>query len=57
MEAMRNGQADLIAFGLPFIANPDLTRRLRENAELNESDPDTYYGGGKHGYTDYPALG
>jgi N-ethylmaleimide reductase len=57
IEAIRKGEADLIAFGRPFIANPDLTRRLRENAELNEGDPDTFYGGGEHGYTDYPVLG
>ncbi len=48
--------ADLVAFGRPFISNPDLTRRLRENAELNASDRMTYYGGGAKGYTDYPAL-
>jgi N-ethylmaleimide reductase len=48
--------ADLVAFGRPFIANPDLVRRLRENAPLNPSDRSTWYGGGEHGYTDYPAL-
>ncbi|MEO8117864.1 MAG: alkene reductase [Rhodoferax sp.] len=48
--------ADLVAFGRPFIANPDLTRRLREGATLNEPDRATFYGGGAKGYTDYPAL-
>jgi N-ethylmaleimide reductase len=48
--------ADLVAFGRPFIANPDLPRRLRENAPLNEADRSTFYGGGAKGYTDYPAL-
>jgi N-ethylmaleimide reductase len=48
--------ADLVAFGRPFIANPDLTRRLRDSAELNAGDRMTYYGGGAKGYTDYPTL-
>ena len=48
--------ADLVAFGRPFIANPDLVRRLRENAPLNQGDRNTYYGGGARGYTDYPTL-
>ena len=48
--------ADLVAFGRPFIANPDLVRRLREGAELNPLDNATIYGGGAQGYTDYPAL-
>lgn len=48
--------ADLVAFGKPFIANPDLVRRLRDNARMNEGDRATYYGGGAKGYTDYPAL-
>ena len=50
------GTADLIAFGKPFIANPDLGRRLRENAPWNALDLKTLYGGGAAGYTDYPAL-
>ena len=48
---------DLIAFGKPFISNPDLVRRLREGAPLNEWDKNTFYGGGEKGYIDYPALG
>ena len=54
--AVAEGRADLVAFGKPFIANPDLVRRFRENAPLNESDRKTFYGGGAQGYTDYPVL-
>ncbi len=50
------GKADLVAFGKPFIGNPDLVRRLREGAPLNEADPNTFYGGGAEGYLDYPTL-
>src|SRR3982075_2711589 len=49
--------ADLIAFGKPFIANPDLVERLKRGAPLNAPDKATFYGGGAKGYTDYPALG
>src|SRR5712691_2921628 len=49
--------ADLIAFGKPFISNPDLVERLKKGAPLNEWDKATFYGGGAKGYTDYPALG
>jgi N-ethylmaleimide reductase len=49
--------ADLIAFGKPFISNPDLVERLKRDAPLNEWDKATFYGGGAKGYTDYPALG
>ncbi len=48
--------ADLIAFGRPFIANPDLVDRLRQDAPLNQIVRETLYGGGAEGYTDYPAL-
>ncbi|MDB5956287.1 alkene reductase [Ramlibacter sp.] len=48
--------ADLVAFGRPYIANPDLVERLRKNAPLNKIDKATLYGGGEKGYTDYPAL-
>ena len=54
--AIANGQADLIAFGRPFISNPDLVERLRQGAPLNELDKKTLYGGGAAGYTDYPTL-
>jgi N-ethylmaleimide reductase len=49
--------ADLIAFGKPFISNPDLVERLKRGAPLNEWDKATFYGGGAKGYTDYPVLG
>ncbi len=55
-QALANGDADLIAFGRPFIANPDLLERYRTGAALNALDPKTLYGGDAHGYTDYPAL-
>ena len=48
--------ADLIAFGKPFISNPDLVERLKQGAPLNPFDKATFYGGGAKGYTDYPAL-
>ncbi len=51
-----NGAADAVAFGTLFLANPDLVTRFRLNAPLNPPDPDTFYGGGAHGYTDYPRL-
>jgi N-ethylmaleimide reductase len=51
------GAADLIAFGKPFISNPDLVERLKAGAPLNEWDKNTFYGGGAKGYTDYPTLG
>ncbi|MEP9378055.1 alkene reductase [Aquabacter sp. CN5-332] len=50
------GKADLIAFGKPFISNPDLVERFKRAAPLNELDRDTLYGGGAKGYIDYPAL-
>jgi N-ethylmaleimide reductase len=50
-------EADLIAFGKPFIANPDLVERLKRGASLNVPDKATFYGGGAKGYTDYPVLG
>ena len=50
------GEADAIAFGVPFISNPDLPRRFKDNAPLNQTDFQTLYGEGAHGYTDYPAL-
>jgi N-ethylmaleimide reductase len=48
--------ADLVAFGRPFIANPDLVERLRHGAALNAPDVSTFYGGAEKGYTDYPTL-
>ncbi|WP_296707374.1 alkene reductase [Rhodoblastus sp.] len=55
-QAVATGAADLIAFGRPFISNPDLVERLRRDAPLNALDVKTLYGGGAEGYTDYPAL-
>ena len=56
LDAVSSGAADLVSFGRPFISNPDLVRRLRENAPLNALDASTLYGGGAKGYTDYPTL-
>ena len=53
--AVQNGN-DIVAFGRPFISNPDLVERLRRNAPLNKPDRNTFYGGGAEGYTDYPTL-
>jgi N-ethylmaleimide reductase len=54
--ALAASQADLIAFGRPFLANPDLLERMRSNAALNAPDMSTFYTPGAKGYTDYPAL-
>ena len=54
--ALSEGQGDLVAFGTPFIANPDLVERYRENHPLNELRPDGLYNGGAEGYIDYPLL-
>jgi N-ethylmaleimide reductase len=54
--ALAEGQADLIAMGRPFLANPDLIERMRRDAPLNAPDPSTFYTPGAQGYTDYPAL-
>ena len=50
------GEADAVSIGRPFIANPDLVRRIALGAALNEGDPNTYYSGGAAGYVDYPLL-
>lgn len=55
-EAIARGEADLVAFGVPFLANPDLPARYRSDAALNSPDPATFYAGEEKGYTDYPAL-
>ena len=55
-EALAEGRADLIAFGKPFIANPDLVIRLFLDAPLLQPNRETLYGGGEQGYTDYPIL-
>ncbi len=56
-QVIESGDADLVAFGRPFISNPDLVERLRLGVSLTEVDASTLYGGGAHGYTDYPTLG
>ncbi|MBW9055042.1 alkene reductase [Rhizobium mesosinicum] len=56
IDVVESGRADLVSFGKPFIANPDLVERLKLGAELNTPDQPTFYGGGAKGYTDYPAL-
>jgi N-ethylmaleimide reductase len=56
LEAVESGAADAVAFGVPFIANPDLPKRLQLNAPLNEANPKTFYSWGEQGYTDYPFL-
>lgn len=56
-DAAVSAGVDLVSFGRPFIANPDLVERLRRNGPYNEGNRATYYGGGEAGYTDYPALG
>jgi len=54
--AIDAGRADAVAFGVQYIANPDLVRRFELNAPLNTPDPSTFYAQGAVGYTDYPAL-
>lgn len=55
-QALQAGEADAVAFGKAFIANPDLVKRFVQNAPLNTPDPTTFYGDGPKGYVDYPAL-
>jgi N-ethylmaleimide reductase len=52
--ALAQGDCDLVAFGVPFLANPDLVHRLQQDVPLNPANQDTFYGGGAEGYTDYP---
>jgi N-ethylmaleimide reductase len=52
--ALENGDCDLVAFGVPFLANPDLVHRYKNDLPLNEADQSTFYGGDEKGYTDYP---
>ncbi|MHA6288946.1 alkene reductase [Maricaulis sp. CAU 1757] len=54
--AVRGGHANAIAFGRAYLANPDLADRLARGAPLNTPRPETFYGGGREGYTDYPLL-
>lgn len=55
-ETLARGEADAVAWGKLFIANPDLPRRLEENAPLSEPKPETFYASGAEGYVDYAAL-
>ncbi|OIO68909.1 MAG: alkene reductase [Zetaproteobacteria bacterium CG12_big_fil_rev_8_21_14_0_65_55_1124] len=54
--AIASGAADMVAYGIPYLANPDLIERFRRNAPLNAPDMATFYGGDAKGYTDYPTL-
>ena len=54
--AVASGHATAVAYGVPFIANPDLVERFAKDAPLNAPDQATFYGGGDAGYTDYPSL-
>ncbi|MGK3969279.1 alkene reductase [Sorangium sp. So ce118] len=56
-QALRAGAADLVSFGVPFLANPDLPERLSRRAPLNAADVSTFYSEGPRGYIDYPRLG
>jgi N-ethylmaleimide reductase len=56
LEAVASGYADMVAFGKPYISNPDLALRLRIDASLAPPNQATFYGGGAAGYTDYPTL-
>ena len=53
---LQSDEADLFAFGKPFISNPDLVERLKQGLPLTELNPATLYGGGAEGYTDYPSY-
>ena len=55
-KALAEGSADAVAFGVPFIANPDLVQRFAVDAALNTAKPELFYASGKEGYTDYPFL-
>jgi N-ethylmaleimide reductase len=54
--AIARGQLDAVAFGVPFLANPDLPARFKAGAALNQANPATFYSPGPAGYTDYPAM-
>jgi N-ethylmaleimide reductase len=53
---LKEGKGDLIAFGRPFLSNPDFVKRIRQGAELNQPDFNTFYTPGEKGYNDYPVL-
>ena len=54
--AVADGAVDAVAFGVPFIANPDLPERSKRDASLNIANSKTFYSAGPEGYTDYPTL-
>jgi 2,4-dienoyl-CoA reductase-like NADH-dependent reductase (Old Yellow Enzyme family) len=55
-QVLAAGEADAVAFGVPFLANPDLPERFRRDLALNEPDQSTFYAAGPKGYTDYPSA-
>jgi N-ethylmaleimide reductase len=55
-QAIANGEGDMVAFGVPYLANPDLPERFAAGAELNKPDMKTFYQGEAKGYTDYPLM-
>ena len=55
-KVISEGKADAVAFGVPFLANPDLPARFKAGAGLNKPDESTFYSGGAEGYTDYPKM-
>nr|WP_320119010.1 alkene reductase [uncultured Marinifilum sp.] len=55
-KAIQDGLVELVSFGVPYLANPDLEKRFELDADLNEANQDTFYGGNEVGYTDYPSL-
>lgn len=54
--AIRSGESDAVAFGRPFLANPDRPARFAKNTGLNKANMATFYSSGHAGYTDYPLL-
>jgi N-ethylmaleimide reductase len=54
--AIAEKKVDAVAFGVPFLANPDLPARVRSGEKLNVADPTTFYTPGPKGYTDYPSM-
>jgi N-ethylmaleimide reductase len=56
LDAVESGRADAVAFGRPYIANPDLVHRLKVNAPLAAVNPKTIYVPGPEGYIDYPVM-
>ena len=55
-KVLQDGDADMVSFGVPFIANPDLVKRFKTDATLNQADQATFYTPGEKGYTDYPEI-